>query len=100
MLWLYLPFKRRTFRFCKKSRGRNWKEKTVKWGPRLIDIDILFYDNEIFYSDKLIIPHPYIREREFVLKPLNELAPNFIHPVYRLPIRELLLNLKNKKSYD
>lgn len=86
--------------FVKRVEEEIGRVKTVKWGPRLIDIDILFYDNEIFYSDKLIIPHPYIREREFVLKPLNELAPNFIHPVYRLPIRELLLNLKNKKSYD
>ena len=44
-----------------------------KWGPRLIDIDILYYNNEIINEENLIIPHPFIQEREFVLKPLNEI---------------------------
>ena len=57
--------------------------KTEKWGPRVIDIDILFCDDLKFKSDTLEIPHPFLHEREFVLKPFIEIAPNFIHPVFR-----------------
>jgi len=47
--------------------------RTEKWGPRVIDIDILYYHNEVVNEEKLIIPHPYIKERDFVLEPLNEI---------------------------
>lgn len=72
------------------------REKTYKWGPRVIDIDILFFGNEIIYSDDLKVPHPYIYERDFVLEPLNELAPYFIDPVSRKQLRHLLEDLKTK----
>lgn len=55
--------------------------RTIKWGPRLIDIDIILFDNLIIQDDNLAIPHPYMCDRNFVLKPLSEIAPNVIHPL-------------------
>ena len=64
--------------------------ETVKWGPRVIDIDILFYGNEIVEQEDLKIPHPYLHERKFTLAPLNEIAPEFVHPVFQKTIKLLL----------
>ncbi|MFK4786217.1 2-amino-4-hydroxy-6-hydroxymethyldihydropteridine diphosphokinase [Fusobacterium sp. MFO224] len=55
--------------------------RTIKWGPRVIDIDIILFDNLILQDDDLAIPHPYMCDRMFVLKPLSEIAPNIIHPL-------------------
>ncbi len=66
------------------------RERKIKWGPRTIDLDILFYDEMILDSPRLNLPHPYIAERLFVLEPLAEIAPNRVHPIYRKTIRELL----------
>jgi 2-amino-4-hydroxy-6-hydroxymethyldihydropteridine diphosphokinase len=60
-----------------------------KWGPRSIDIDILFYDKEIIKTPVLNIPHPEIPNRNFVLKPLMDVAATWKHPVLQLPIKEL-----------
>ena len=57
-----------------------------KWGSRIIDIDILFYDDFVFSMDNLIIPHPYIAKRNFVLEPLSEISPDLIHPKLRLSV--------------
>ena len=54
-----------------------------RWGARLIDIDILYYDDQIIHLPDLQIPHPYIQERNFTLMPLNEIAPEYIHPVFK-----------------
>jgi 2-amino-4-hydroxy-6-hydroxymethyldihydropteridine diphosphokinase len=70
--------------------GRVRKEK---WGARLIDIDIMFYGNEIIDEPNLKVPHPLMQERDFALIPLSEIAPNFVHPVLGktvLELRELL----------
>jgi len=64
--------------------------ETTKWGPRVIDIDILFYGQEIVNLPDLKIPHPYIQERRFALVPLAEIAPQFIHPILRKTMSELL----------
>ncbi len=61
-----------------------------KWGERTIDIDILFYENEIIDIKGLIIPHPRLHERLFTLKPLAEIHPKFIHPVFNKTIVQLL----------
>ena len=69
-----------------KSLGR---ERIVHHGPRTIDLDLLLYENEIHTSESLIIPHPRMHEREFVLKPSLEIASDFIHPVYQKTLAEL-----------
>lgn len=61
-----------------------------KFGPRLIDIDILFIDDLILNTSLLQLPHPAIAERRFVLVPMQELAPHFIHPVHQRSISDLL----------
>ncbi len=66
------------------------KSKKEKWGPRNIDIDILYYGNEIFNEEGLVIPHPHISERKFVLKPMSEIAPDWVDPVSKKTIQELL----------
>ncbi len=60
-----------------------------KWGPRLIDIDILLYGDLILDDSGLTIPHPYLPERDFVLGPLCEIAPDLIHPVLGKSVRDL-----------
>ena len=63
--------------------------REVKWGPRVIDLDLLYMEDTICYSPSLILPHPYVAERAFVLESLNEIAPHFVDPVQRKPIRQL-----------
>jgi dihydroneopterin aldolase/2-amino-4-hydroxy-6-hydroxymethyldihydropteridine diphosphokinase len=60
-----------------------------KWKAREIDIDVLFYGNRIINEGKLVIPHPHLKERNFVLEPLVELMPGFIHPVYKKNISNI-----------
>ncbi len=70
-----------------KEMGRERKEK---WGPRTIDLDILFYGDTVMKEGSLIIPHPLVQERRFVLIPLVELAPDLVHPVLKKSIIQLL----------
>ncbi|HZW98188.1 MAG TPA: 2-amino-4-hydroxy-6-hydroxymethyldihydropteridine diphosphokinase [Bacillota bacterium] len=77
-----------------KDMGRKDKSEDIGYADRIIDIDILFYNNLIINnSSTLIIPHPHIQERDFVLKPLSEIAPDLIHPVFNKSIEELLNNI-------
>ena len=72
-----------------KTMGRT--EKTAhSYQDRLIDIDIIAYDDLIFRSENLQLPHPLFHKRLFVLKPFNEIAPDFLHPVLRKKVRELI----------
>jgi 2-amino-4-hydroxy-6-hydroxymethyldihydropteridine diphosphokinase len=64
--------------------------KTFRFGPRLIDLDILFYGQRVLDSEHLTIPHPRLGERAFVLVPLNEIAPDFVHPTFNQTITALL----------
>jgi 2-amino-4-hydroxy-6-hydroxymethyldihydropteridine diphosphokinase len=75
---------------------------SVRYGPRLIDIDILFYGSLVLSTPELTIPHPHLHERAFVLVPLADLAAAFIHPVLGKPIRDLLagIDLNGVKRYE
>jgi len=64
-----------------------------KWGPRSIDIDIIFFGDLVFEGDRLRIPHPHLQERSFVLEPLMELVPDFKHPVTNRSISEMFSDL-------
>ncbi|CCH56082.1 2-amino-4-hydroxy-6-hydroxymethyldihydropteridinepyrophosphokinase [Fibrisoma limi BUZ 3] len=64
-----------------------------KWGARLIDIDILYYDQLVLHTDTLTVPHPYLHERRFTLVPLADIAPDFAHPVFHKTTTELLNEL-------
>lgn len=70
----------------------------IRFGPRPIDIDILFYDRLIELSPILTIPHPRLHERAFVLTPLAEIAPELVHPRMRVPIRVLLERLTSSEE--
>ncbi len=70
--------------------------RTEKNAPRIIDIDILFFNKEIINLPNLIVPHPAISKRRFVLIPLNELSPNFIHPTLHKNTHQLLKNCPDK----
>ncbi len=75
--------------------GRVRKEK---WGARLIDLDLLFYGDQVVEEDGLKIPHPGIPERDFVLVPLTDIAPEWQHPTLKKSIRALLSELGDTKS--
>ncbi len=66
--------------------------RTVKNAPRIIDIDILFFNKEIIEEDQLSVPHPQIQNRRFVLVPLNQLSPNLKHPAIEKTVHQLLLH--------
>lgn len=65
------------------------RESTFRYGPRLIDIDILFYDDLVLNTPLLTVPHPHLHERGFVLIPLMDIAPDLVHPVTRMNVREM-----------
>jgi 2-amino-4-hydroxy-6-hydroxymethyldihydropteridine diphosphokinase len=71
-----------------------------RWEPRVIDLDILLYNQDTYYSSRLIVPHPRMHQRRFVLEPLCDISPNLIHPVFyksmRILMKELLYENNNK----
>ncbi len=66
------------------------RHRDIKWGPRIIDIDILFFNDEVVNLPDLIIPHPYLHLRRFTLVPLTEIAPDYIHPILNKSTASLL----------
>jgi len=72
------------------------RTQSERWGEREIDLDILFFNNEVIKTDKLTIPHKGITERDFVLVPLSEIAPGFVHPELNKKIIDLLKEVTEK----
>ncbi|SKB00233.1 2-amino-4-hydroxy-6-hydroxymethyldihydropteridinediphosphokinase [Caloramator quimbayensis] len=74
--------------------------RKFKWGPRIIDLDILFFNDDVIDEKDLKVPHPDMQNREFVLKPLCEIAPDFMHPVLKKSVRDMLLELELKTNKE
>ena len=81
------------FHVVKKIEKEMGRIQTERFSPRVIDIDVLFYESEKLASTDLTIPHPRLSERAFVLVPLCDIAPDFIHPLLHVTMRELLMKL-------
>ncbi len=77
-------------RQIEQNAGRTAEARQVKWGPRTLDLDILLYGDQVLSQDDLVVPHPMLHERWFVLKPLADLAPGAVHPVLQMTVGELL----------
>lgn len=77
-------------RSCQNIESRLGRVRHEHWGPRTIDIDILFYGHEIIDEEKLQVPHPYLQNRAFVLVPLSDITESFIHPLLKKSAADLL----------
>ncbi|MBL0732389.1 MAG: 2-amino-4-hydroxy-6-hydroxymethyldihydropteridine diphosphokinase [Desulfosarcina sp.] len=74
------------------------KKDAVRFGPRVLDLDIIFFDDQVIESDNLIIPHPRMHERRFVLMPICDIDPNIIHPILKKNIPTLLAELDSSRQ--
>jgi 2-amino-4-hydroxy-6-hydroxymethyldihydropteridine diphosphokinase len=82
-----------------KELGRSRTEEE-RWGARTMDIDIIFYDDQIMETERLQIPHPLMSQRKFVLLPLFEISPDFIHPVVKQSIKTLYLSCSDRLAVE
>jgi len=78
-------------KFLKSVEQQVGRKITTKWGPREIDLDILFFNDLIYSDSEITIPHKDLLNRDFVLVPLNEIAPGLIHPVVNKKISEIII---------
>jgi len=83
------------YEFIKKTESLTGRKKRERWHEREIDIDILFYGNLVLSNEKITIPHREVQNRKFVLIPMNEIEPDFKHPVFHKSISELLNETKD-----
>lgn len=72
------------------------RRREIHWGPRTLDVDIVFYDDEVISDTELIIPHPDMHNREFVLAPAAEIAPYYRHPIFGKTVSQLLAELQKQ----
>ncbi len=78
-----------------KAEQKEKRERLIHWGPRTLDLDLLFYDDEILEEPELAVPHPEIQKRRFVLEPLAQIAPYKVHPLLKKRVTELLSELED-----
>jgi|SRR6056297_412282 len=83
---------------CKQIEINLGRRKTKKWGPREIDIDIIFYGSTIIGTSQLTIPHPYLEERRFVLQPIHDIAPGYSNPVNGKTIEKILSSCEDQST--
>lgn len=93
---LYLPHK--LLEFMQSIENAAGRVRDIHWGPRTLDLDLILYDDEIINDSDLIVPHPDMHNRLFVLEPAAKLAPNYRHPVIGLTLKQLLDSLKNNND--
>ena len=86
-------------KFTKSVENKIGKVNRFKWGPREIDIDLLLYDDLICRGEMVEVPHPRIQERDFVLRPLMDLDPELMHPLYKKTVRQLYEQLPKTKLH-
>ena len=86
-------------RACQQVETALGRERKIKWGPRIIDIDILYYNNQVIDSGSLKVPHPGIPDRKFTLILLNDLAPDETHPALELTQSQLLEHCEDQSEY-
>ncbi|GGZ14090.1 2-amino-4-hydroxy-6-hydroxymethyldihydropteridine diphosphokinase [Echinicola pacifica] len=84
-----------TLAFAQQVETQLGRQRDIKWGDRTMDIDIIFFGKQLIQEPDLVVPHPYMRERKFVLAPLAEIMPDFIHPLYKKSIQDLLEECKD-----
>lgn len=84
--------------FCQEIEQDLDRVRIEKWGQRTIDLDIIFWDDQVIREENLQVPHPYAHERAFVLLPLTDIAADYYHPVLQKTVAELLLPLKDVKD--
>ena len=65
------------------------RERIIRWGPRTLDLDIIFYNDIISYDEHILIPHPRAHERQFVMKPMCDINPYYVHPIYRKSVMDI-----------
>lgn len=88
------------FKVCLGIEKKMGRIRGEKWGARIIDLDLLFYDDCILRENDLEVPHPGIAERSFVLVPMNEIAPDFVHPKLKRNIKTLLEEIPNPQRVN
>ena len=72
------------------------RTREIHWGPRTLDLDLIFYDRSVISDADLTVPHPDMQNRDFVLRPAAELMPDYVHPVLGVKVSELLERLGDR----
>jgi len=84
---------------CLATEQQLHRKREIRWGPRTLDVDILLFDDQIIEQDNLSVPHPRMKERSFVLIPLNDIATNQIEPISNKSIGQLVVTDNSVKKY-